>query len=73
MQRMQLDQVGQVAVLKFNHPEVMNAVGAQMLEDFAEMADIELLIIDENTSIREFKKEIRWNDMYYQLAEGLKR
>jgi len=36
MQRMQLDQVGQVAVLKFNHPEVMNAVGAQMLEDFAE-------------------------------------
>ncbi len=27
---------GKVAVLKFNHPEVMNAVGAQMLADFAE-------------------------------------
>lgn len=36
MQRMQLDFVGRVAVLKFNHPEVMNAIGAQMLEDFAE-------------------------------------
>jgi 2-(1,2-epoxy-1,2-dihydrophenyl)acetyl-CoA isomerase len=36
MQRLQLDFVDRVAVLKFNHPEVMNAVGAQMLEDFAE-------------------------------------
>lgn len=36
MQRMQLEFVDRVAVLKFNHPEVMNAVGAQMLEDFAE-------------------------------------
>ena len=36
MQRMQLDFVDRVAVLKFNHPEVMNAIGAQMLEDIAE-------------------------------------
>ncbi|MEM9623455.1 MAG: enoyl-CoA hydratase/isomerase [Pseudomonadota bacterium] len=36
MQRMQLDFEGPVAVLKFDHPEVMNAVGAQMLVDFAE-------------------------------------
>ncbi len=36
MQRMQLDFEGPVAVLKFNHPEVMNAVGAQMLKDFAQ-------------------------------------
>lgn len=35
MSRMQLDFTGPVAVLKFNHPEVMNAVGAQMLLDFA--------------------------------------
>ncbi|MEQ8859414.1 MAG: enoyl-CoA hydratase/isomerase [Pseudomonadales bacterium] len=36
MQRMSLAFDGKVAVLKFNHPEVMNAVGAEMLADFAE-------------------------------------
>ena len=36
MERMSLELVGRVAVLKFNHPEVMNAVGGLMLEDFAE-------------------------------------
>ena len=36
MERMSLEFIDRVAVLKFNHPEVMNAVGGQMLEDFAE-------------------------------------
>ena len=36
MERMRLDFDGKVAVLKFNHPEVMNAVGAQMLADLTE-------------------------------------
>ncbi|MDH3644663.1 MAG: enoyl-CoA hydratase/isomerase [Gammaproteobacteria bacterium] len=36
MERMSLEFEGKVAVLKFNHPEVMNAVGGQMLVDFAE-------------------------------------
>lgn len=36
MERMSLALDGRVAVLKFNHPEVMNAVGAQMLADFTE-------------------------------------
>jgi 2-(1,2-epoxy-1,2-dihydrophenyl)acetyl-CoA isomerase len=35
MDRMSLEFEGRVAVLKFNHPQVMNAVGAQMLVDFA--------------------------------------
>jgi 2-(1,2-epoxy-1,2-dihydrophenyl)acetyl-CoA isomerase len=36
MERMSLDFDGKVAVVKFNHPEVMNAVGSQMLQDFTE-------------------------------------
>ncbi len=32
------------------------------LELFAEMAGIEFLLIDENTTIRAFKNELRWND-----------
>ena len=33
MERMLLDFDSKVAVLKFNHPEVLNAVGGQMLEE----------------------------------------
>lgn len=41
MERMMLDIRDGVAVLKFNHPEVMNAIGAEMLQDFATaMAEI---------------------------------
>jgi len=36
MERMKLSFEGNVALLKFNHPEVMNAVGAQMLADFTD-------------------------------------
>ena len=36
MERMSLEINDGVALLKFNHPEVMNAVGRQMLGDFAE-------------------------------------
>ena len=36
MARMTLAFEGNVAVLKFNHPEVMNAVGRQMLGDLAD-------------------------------------
>jgi L-arabinose isomerase len=46
-------------------------VTAQQLQDFAEMADIELLLIDENTTIADFKKELRWNEVYYTLMRGV--
>ena len=36
MERMSLEFDDGIAVLKFNHPEVMNAIGRQMLGDFAE-------------------------------------
>ena len=32
-ERVSLEYEGKVAVLKFNHPEVMNAVGSRMLQD----------------------------------------
>jgi L-arabinose isomerase len=35
------------------------------------MAGIELVIIDNNTTIREFKKELQWNDLYFALNKGL--
>ena len=34
--------------------------------DFAEMANIELLLIDKETKIHQFKNELRWNEMFYK-------
>jgi L-arabinose isomerase len=54
-----------------HHTSFSYDVTAEHLQDFAEMADIELLLIDEQTNLNEFKKELRWNDLYYRLANGL--
>lgn len=48
-----------------HHTSFSMALDVEHLEDFAEMAGLEILIIDRNTNIREFKKEIRFNDFYY--------
>jgi L-arabinose isomerase len=47
------------------------SVFTEYLEDFTGMAGIEFLSIDTNTHISEWKKELRWNEMYYLLAKGL--
>ena len=44
---------------------------AEHLEDFAEIAGMEFLLIDKSTTVAGFKKELRWNDLYYHLAKGL--
>ena len=42
MERMLLKFDGAVAVLKFNHPEVLNAIGTQMIDEFGEaLAEIQ--------------------------------
>lgn len=54
-----------------HHTALSPALTAEHLENFAEMAGMEYLLIDENTTPAEFKKELRWNDLYYHLAYGL--
>ena len=44
---------------------------AEYWEDYAEMAGIEMVVIDENTTISEFKKELRMNEVYYMLNKAL--
>jgi L-arabinose isomerase len=46
-------------------------ITTENITDFAEMAGIEVVVIDKDTKINEFKKELRWNDLYYHLAKGL--
>jgi L-arabinose isomerase len=54
-----------------HHTGYTRALRPEHLEDFTEMAGIEFVLIDENTEIRSFKKELRWNDLYHHLAKGL--
>jgi L-arabinose isomerase len=53
-----------------HHTVLTQAVGVESMADFAEMAGVEFLLIDENTRIPDFKNEIRWNQAYYRLARG---
>ncbi|MCJ7701403.1 MAG: L-arabinose isomerase [Anaerolineales bacterium] len=54
-----------------HHTGFSQAVTAAHLEDFAEMAGMEYVLIDENTNLSAFKKELKWNEIYYHLARGL--
>jgi L-arabinose isomerase len=42
-------------------------LSAECLEDFAAMAGIEFVLIGKHTDIYQFKNELRWNDVYYQM------
>jgi L-arabinose isomerase len=55
-----------------HHTGFSQAVTTGMLEDFAEMAGVELVIIDDKTRLREFKQGLRHNEAYYALAGGLR-
>jgi L-arabinose isomerase len=54
-----------------HHTGFSQSVTTSHLEDFAEMAGLEFLVIGRETKPDEFKKELRWNDMYFHLAKGL--
>jgi len=55
-----------------HHNAFSQAVTAEYIEDFCEMAGIELVQINKNTNVANLKNELRWNEMYYMLANGLK-
>jgi L-arabinose isomerase len=54
-----------------HHTAFSRAVSPQHLQDFADMADVEFVLIDEETRLRDLQKELRWNEAYYLVARGL--
>lgn len=48
------------------------ALTTEMMEDYAEIADIEMLIIDKDTTIRQFRQDLRNNEVYYMLNKALR-
>ncbi|WP_294565463.1 L-arabinose isomerase [uncultured Arthrobacter sp.] len=54
-----------------HHTVLSTAVGLEVFEDFAVIAETELLRIDDSTILRDFQRELRWNSAYYRLASKL--
>ena len=54
-----------------HHTGFSQAVTTEMMEDFAAIAGIELVVIDAETKLRQFKQELLWNDIAYGLRSGL--
>jgi L-arabinose isomerase len=53
-----------------HHTALSPALTPEHLENFADMAGMEFLLIDADTKLAGFKNELRWNDVYYHLANG---
>lgn len=53
-----------------HHTVLSTALGVEELHDFAEIVGTELLVIDEQSTTRNFARELRWNQAYYRLAKG---
>jgi L-arabinose isomerase len=51
-----------------HHTVMTTQVGVEVFRDFAAMAGVELLVIDESTTLEAFEREVRWNAAYYRLA-----
>jgi len=54
-----------------HHTVMSTAVGVDAFSDLAAMTGLELLVIDETTSTPRFTEQLRWNQAYYRLAQGL--
>ncbi len=49
-----------------HHTAFCRAIGREAFADLAEIAGVELLVIDADTRMTDFVKEVRWNHAYYR-------
>ena len=54
-----------------HHTGFSTSIDPEYLEDFAGMSGIEYLLIDEKCDLASFKKELRWNEIFYHLSGGI--
>ena len=54
-----------------HHTGFSYAVTTEHMRDFAELAGLEIVVIDGKTIITEIEKELRWNEAYYHGAPGV--
>lgn len=53
-----------------HHTAFSLAIGSEEIEDFAEIAGVEALMINKQTSLRSFREQIRNNEVYYHLKSN---
>ncbi len=56
-----------------HHAGFTSALTSEHMQDFATLAGIELVTIAKGTRIGELLKELRWNEVYYYLKDGIGR
>ncbi|WP_156759385.1 L-arabinose isomerase [Microbacterium karelineae] len=54
-----------------HHTVMSTAVGIDAFRDFAAIMGIELVTIDESTTVHGFQNELKWNQVYHHIADGL--
>jgi L-arabinose isomerase len=54
-----------------HHTVLTTAVPYESFADLALMIDVELLHIDKDSTVRDFNNEVRWNQAYHRLTQGL--
>jgi len=54
-----------------HHTVMTSQLGIEVIRDFATMTGVELLVIDQETTIEGFSREVRWNAAYWRLAQGI--
>jgi L-arabinose isomerase len=55
-----------------HHTGYSYSVTTEMLEDFATIAGIEMVVINAETKLGELKQNLRNNEVYYHLAQGIR-
>lgn len=54
-----------------HHTGFSTALTPDYIDDFSAMLGIEYLLIDETTDIKTFRNELKWNEVYYHIANGM--
>jgi len=54
-----------------HHTGFSSAINSEYLEDFAGMLGIEFVLIDAGCNLETFRKELRWNEIFYHISSGI--
>ena len=55
-----------------HHTAYSSSVTAEMLDDFATIAGMEIVLIDADTTLPRFKQDLRNNEVFHHLARGIR-
>jgi len=54
-----------------HHTGFSTSIDSEYLEDFAAMMGVEYVLIDKKCDLSDFKKELRLNEIYYHISNGI--